>query len=132
MTAFSLRRPSFRSLLAIGIIFLGIWCYALATDKMIILPSRSQRGRVVKKTDRPDEYRFFMRYFGSVAIACVFIALVRTNPVEDRLVAWKKSIKTKAEVSGATTNPAPAWAYVFLAAFVAFIAYLGYIFMYKE
>jgi hypothetical protein len=132
MNIFARRRPLFRSLLIIGSIFLAVWCYALATDTMIAPGSRTQRGRVVKKNENPREYQFFMRYFGSVAIVCVFVSFVRINPVEDRLKAWKKTTKAKIEVSDAATKPAPLWAYAFLAAFVAFIAYLGYIFMYKE
>ena len=132
MSAFSFRRPVFKSLLVIGAIFVAIWCYALATDTMIIPPSRSQPGKILKRSEHPGDYRFFMWYFGTVAAACVSISLVRFIPVEDRFAVWKKTIKAKAELSGATTKPAPVWAYVFLGGFIAFIGYLGYIFMYKE
>lgn len=132
MKAFSRRRPCFRTLLIVGSIFLALWGYALATDTMIILPSRSKPGRVIKKSEQPSEFGRSMRFFGVVAAACVFVSLVRVNPIEDRLAAWRTAIGAKAHASGATTAPAPWWAYVFLAGFVAFIVYLGHIFMYRE
>ena len=132
MHALSRSSPFFKSLLAIGTISLAIWCHALTTDTIVLLPSWSPPGRVVKKSDKAGEYRFLMLYSCTVGVACVFISLVRINPFEDRLATWKSAIKARAEVSSATTKPAPVWAYFFLAAFVAFIAYLGYILMYNE
>jgi hypothetical protein len=133
MRLFTLRKPPFWGLLVAGLVFGALCVYALKTDTFIVLPSRTQPGKIILKSQDPKEFEFWLHFSTLFFICSCLIALIRFVPLEDRLIAWKTKIKIKAEESGATTKALPAiWTYPFLAAFVIFILYLGYVFMYKE
>jgi hypothetical protein len=133
MRFFTLRKPPFWSLLFAGLIFGALCVYALKTDTFIVPRSRTHPGKIIFKNQDPEAFGFCLHFSALLFIYSCSIAFIKFVPLEDRLIAWNAKIKIKVEESGAATKPIPAvWAYSFLAGFVIFILYLGYVFMYKE
>jgi hypothetical protein len=132
MKIFAFRKPPSLTLLIIAAVFAVLFIYAFRTGEFLVLPSRTHQGQVVRKLENPRLFEIWMRFSVVIAFAGSSLAFLRIVPFEDGIAAWRSTIKNKVNASGASTNPAPLWAYAFLAAFVALIVYLGYVFMYRE
>jgi hypothetical protein len=132
MRLFAFRKPPSLTLLIIAAVFALLFIYAFRTGEFLVLPSRTHQGQVVRKMENPRLLDLWMLYSVVIALAGTSLAFLRIVPLEDGIAAWKAAIKNKVNASSANTSPAPPWAYAFLAAFVALIVYLGYVFMYRE